>query len=143
MDKRKIKFLVGSLVIVLAVVWLGFSSFDESMAYYKTVDELRAMEQQAYGHRIRVAGNVVPGSIEKVSKGVRFTLEQEGHTLKVSYVGKDLLPDTFKDGAQAMAEGKLLPSGEFQSTVIQAKCASKYEATYSQEALSQAAGQDQ
>ena len=143
MDKRKIKFLVGSLVIVLAVVWLGFSSFDESMAYYKTVDELRAMEEQVYDHRIRVAGNVVPGSIEKVSKGVRFTLEQEGHTLRVSYVGKDLLPDTFKDGAQAMAEGKLLPSGEFQSTVIQAKCASKYEATYSQEALKQAAGRDQ
>ena len=141
MDKRKIKFLVGSLVIILAVVWLGFSSFDEDLAYYKTVDELRTMGEEAYGHRIRVAGNVVPGSIEKVSKGVRFTLEQEGHTLRVSYVGKDLLPDTFKDDAQAMAEGKLLPSGEFQSTLIQAKCASKYEATYTQEALKQAAGQ--
>ena len=141
MDTRKIKFLVGSLVIVLAVAWLGFSSFDESMAYYKTVDELQAMGEEAYGHRIRVAGNVVPGSIEKRNQGVRFTLEQEGHTLTISYVGKDLLPDTFKDDAQAMAEGKLLPSGEFQSTVIQAKCASKYEATYSQEALKQAAGQ--
>jgi cytochrome c-type biogenesis protein CcmE len=141
MDKRKLKFLAGSLVIVLAIAWLGFSSFDESLAYYKTVDELRAMEEQAYGQRIRVAGNVVPGSIEKLPEGVRFTLEQEGHTLTISYVGKDLLPDTFKDGAQAMAEGHLMRSGEFQSTVIQAKCASKYEATYSQEALRQAVGQ--
>ena len=143
MDKRKIKFLVGSVVIVLAVAWLGFSSFDESVAYYKTVDELQAMGDEAYGRRIRVAGNVVPGSIHKKDAGVRFTLEQEGHSLQISYVGKDLLPDTFKDDAQAMAEGKLLPSGEFQSTVVQAKCASKYEATYSQEALKQAAGQSQ
>ncbi len=141
MDKRKLKFLVGSLVIVLAIAWLGFSSFDESLAYYKTVDELLAMEEQAYGLRVRVAGNVVPGSIEKLPEEVRFTLEQEGDTLTVSYVGKDLLPDTFKGGAQAMAEGELMHSGEFQSTVLQAKCASKYEATYSQEALSQAAGQ--
>ena len=141
MDKRKLKFLVGSLVIVLAIAWLGFSSFDESLAYYKTVDELQAMGEQAYGRRVRVAGNVVPGSIEKLQKGIRFTLEQEGQTLAVSYVGKDLLPDTFKDGAQAMAEGELMRSGEFESTMIQAKCASKYEATYSQEALSQAVGQ--
>lgn len=143
MDKRKIKFLAGSLVIVLAVAWLGFSSFDESVAYYKTVDELQALGDEAYGRRIRVAGNVVPGSIRKEDQGVRFTLEQDGHSLNISYVGKGLLPDTFKDDAEAMAEGRLLPSGEFQSTVIQAKCASKYEATYSQEALKQAAGQKQ
>jgi cytochrome c-type biogenesis protein CcmE len=143
MDKRKIKFLAGSLVIVLAVAWLGFSSFDESVAYYKTVGELQAMGDEAYGRRIRVAGNVVPGSILRADQGVRFTLEQEGHSLNIRYVGKDLLPDTFKDDAQAMAEGKLMPGGEFQSTVVQAKCASKYEATYSQEALKQAAGQKQ
>jgi len=130
MDKRKTKFLAGSLVIVLGVAWLGFSSFDESVAYYKTVGELQAMGDEAYGSRIRVAGNVVPGSILKADEGVRFTLEQEGHSLNIRYVGKDLLPDTFKDDAEAMAEGRLMPGGEFQSTVVQAKCASKYDAAY-------------
>ena len=142
MDRRKVKFLVGSLVIVLAVVWLGFSSFDESLAYYKTVSELRAMEEQAYGRRIRVAGNVVPGSIERLPEAIKFKLEQEGDILSVQYVGKDLLPDTFKDGAEAMAEGELMLNGEFRSTLIQAKCASKYEAKYSQEFVSQAAGKN-
>ena len=46
------------MVIVLAIAWLGFSSFDESLAYYKTVDELQAMGEEAYGRRVRVAGNV-------------------------------------------------------------------------------------
>ena len=41
MDKRKVKFLAGSLIIVASIAWLGFSGFDESLAYYKTVDELK------------------------------------------------------------------------------------------------------
>ena len=75
-------------------------------------------------------------------EAIKFKLEQEGDILSVQYVGKDLLPDTFKDGAEAMAEGELMLNGEFRSTLIQAKCASKYEAKYSQEFVSQAAGQN-
>lgn len=74
-------------------------------------------------------------------EAIKFKLEQEGDILPVKYVGKGLLPDTFKDGAQAMAEGELMLNGEFRSTLVQAKCASKYEAKYSQEFISQAAGQ--
>ncbi len=130
MDKRKLKFLVGSLVIVGAVAWLGFSGFNESLAYYKTVDELKAMNEAAFGKRLRVAGNVVPGSIQRKSSSVNFNLEQNGQLLSVRYVGKDILPDTFKDGSQALAEGHLSRSGDFEATKIQAKCASKYEAQY-------------
>ena len=130
MDKKKVKFLAGSLIIVAAIAWLGFSGFDESLAYYKTVDELKAMKDDAYDKRLRVAGNVVEGSIEPVAGGVKFRLEQKGDIVPVTYIGKDLLPDTFKGGAQAMAEGQYLRSGEFQASKIQAKCASKYEATY-------------
>jgi cytochrome c-type biogenesis protein CcmE len=130
MDKRKLKFLIGSLIIVGSIAWIGFSGFDESLAYYKTVDELRAMGAKASGKRLRVAGNVVAGSIERTSSTVKFKLEQKGEILSIKYVGTDLLPDTFKDGAQALAEGHLIQSGEFEATKIQAKCASKYEATY-------------
>ena len=130
MDKRKLKFLIGSVIIVAAVAWLGFSGFDESLAYYKTVDELKLMKDDAYNKRLRVAGNVVAGTIERVPGAVKFKLEQKGQVLTVSYIGRELLPDTFKDGAQALAEGHLTKAGEFEASKIQAKCASKYEATY-------------
>ncbi len=130
MNKRNIKFLVGSLIVVASIAWLGFSGFDENLAYYKTVDELKLMHDEAYGKRLRVAGNVVEGSIVRLPGSVKFRLEQKGDILPVNYVGTDLLPDTFKDGAQAMAEGHLSRSGEFQASKIQAKCASKYEAKY-------------
>jgi cytochrome c-type biogenesis protein CcmE len=128
-NKRNLKFFIGCLVIVMAIAWLAFSGFNQSLAYYKTVDELKAMKGDAYGKRLRVAGNVVPGSIERSSNNlVRFQLEQKGEILPVEYSGKDILPDTFKDGAQALAEGHLSANGSFAATKIQAKCASKYEA---------------
>lgn len=130
MDRRTIKFLVGSLIIVGAIAWLGFSGFNESLAYYKTVDELKQMKNDAFNKRLRVAGNVVNGSIDRAPGSVNFKLEQKGEILPVRYIGKDLLPDTFKDGAQALAEGHLMADGSFEAVKIQAKCASKYEATY-------------
>jgi cytochrome c-type biogenesis protein CcmE len=65
-----------------------------------------------------------------VRKGreVSFTLAQNDLRLNVIYNGVDPLPDTFRDGAQALADGKLGADGVFRATKIQAKCASKYEA---------------
>jgi cytochrome c-type biogenesis protein CcmE len=59
---------------------------------------------------------------------VHFVITQEQHKLRVAYRGTDPLPDTFKDGAQALADGKLERDGVFRASKIQAKCASKYEA---------------
>jgi cytochrome c-type biogenesis protein CcmE len=47
--------------------------------------------------------------------------------LQIRYVGKDALPDTFRDFASATVTGKLLRDGVFEGTFIQAQCASKYE----------------
>jgi cytochrome c-type biogenesis protein CcmE len=59
---------------------------------------------------------------------VDFVLEGEGKSLPVSYVGNDPLPDTFVDKAQALVEGRPASDGRFVAEVVQAKCASKYEA---------------
>ncbi len=56
--------------------------------------------------------------------------------LNVVYTGTDPLPDTFKDNAQALADGRFGPDGIFEASKIQAKCASKYEAKPVQRGLS-------
>ena len=86
------------------------------------------MGDQAYGQRLRVGGDVATGSIEHHGKQVVFVLKQDKQDLKVVYSGLDPLPDTFRDGAQALAEGKMDRDGTFHAANIQAKCASKYEA---------------
>jgi cytochrome c-type biogenesis protein CcmE len=131
MNKKKLKFVVGSVVVLGAVMALAITSMEESKAYYQTVPELKAMGVKAEGRRVRVAGNVVPGSIVHHDEGiVTFDIDYEGDVLPVRYVGRGPLPDTLIDRAQAVAEGKLGTDGNFEATLVQAKCASKYEAAY-------------
>ena len=122
------KFGILIAAIVGTLVWLAAGGINETKTYYKTISELQQMGERAKGQRIRVGGDVAPGSIERAGREVSFTLSQEKTKLKVVYSGIDPLPDTFRDGAQALADGKLGPDGVFRASKIQAKCASKYEA---------------
>jgi cytochrome c-type biogenesis protein CcmE len=126
----------GSLMVLIvgSLVWLAVGGVSDTKTYYRTIPELQKMGQSARG-RLRVAGDVKPGSIVKSAAGVAFILHQGATTLNVVYSGNDPLPDTFKDNAQAVAEGRLAPDGTFQATNIQAKCASKYESKPSQRGL--------
>ena len=122
------KFAVLVVVIVGAIVWLAAGGIQETKTYYKTVAEVQQMGDNVLGKRLRVAGDVEVGSIVRDGRQVSFVLVQEKNKLKVIYNGTDPLPDTFRDRAQALADGKMDSSGVFHATAIQAKCASKYEA---------------
>lgn len=125
----RVKFAIGAVVILGTLVWLGWVGASQSKTYYHTISELGALQGSALHQRMRVSGNVLDGSIVHRSGGIDFTLTEQGKTLPVSYVGDSPLPDTFKGGAQALAEGKLMPNGRFVADQVQAKCASKYQAT--------------
>ena len=127
MKYKQLKFVIGAAVIVLTLTYLGFSGFQESKAYYQTVSELYATKSTAYDKRLKVAGDVVPGSIVREGKVIKFVISQESQTLAVQYVGTDAPPDTFVDRAQAVVEGQLGRDGVFIANKMQAKCASKYE----------------
>lgn len=127
--KARSKFVIGSGIIIVTLVLLAYVGFTQSKTYYHTITELSVLHGSAVHQRMRVSGNVRAGSIAHVSGRVDFVLEEEGKALNVSYTGSDPLPDTFKDGAQALVEGRIQPDGHFVAEQVQAKCASKYEAT--------------
>ncbi len=130
MSGPRLKFVLGGLVIVGALVWLGFVGFQESKAYYITVEEFSAMQGELQGKTVKVAGDVVAGSIDRSQSPMQFVISSRGQTLRVKYIGKDVIPDTFKDESKAVVEGNLGQDGVFQARRIEAKCASKYEAEY-------------
>lgn len=134
----KFSLLIGAVVGSLA--WLAAGGISETKTYYKTVAELQQMGNGAHGKRLRVGGDVVEKSIVRTGTGVRFVIKDISHgnrQLPVVYTGIDPLPDTFRDGAQALADGRLAANGTFEATKIQAKCASKYEAKPTKEQLLQ------
>jgi cytochrome c-type biogenesis protein CcmE len=120
----------GALIVVIVgtLIWLAIGGINETKTYYKTIAELNQMGNSALGKRLRVAGDVEPGSIVQNGREIAFVLAQDNLRLKVVYDGVDPLPDTFRDRAQALADGKMGEDGIFRATKIQAKCASKYEA---------------
>ncbi|MBL8233001.1 MAG: cytochrome c maturation protein CcmE [Bryobacterales bacterium] len=122
-----VKFGLLMTLIIGTLVWLAAGGVSETKTYYKTVAELEGMHD-AKTKRLRVAGDVEPGSIVRKGKEVEFVLTQDTKKLRVVYEGSDPLPDTFRDRAQAVADGKLGDDGMFHANRIQAKCASKYEA---------------
>jgi cytochrome c-type biogenesis protein CcmE len=126
--KKQVKFGIGAGVIVVSMAFLAWLGYGESKTYYHTIAELQTLKGAELAHRIRVGGNVAPGSIRRMTGRVDFVLEGEGKSLPVSYMGSDPLPDTFIDKSQALVEGNATPDGRFIAQVVQAKCASKYEA---------------
>jgi cytochrome c-type biogenesis protein CcmE len=125
--KTYVKFGALMVVIVGSLVWLAVGGVKDTKTYYKTIPELQQMGNTAQGARLRVGGDIQPGSIQKAAGEVRFVLHQGTQTLRCVYTGSDPLPDTFRDNAQALADGRLGSDGVFAANKIQAKCASKYE----------------
>ena len=121
-----LKFGSAMVVILLALAYLAYTGVRESKSYYVTIKELHGMGDGAYTKRLRVAGNVQPGSIKRSGTNVNFVLVENDQVLNVVYNGTEPPPDTFKDNAQALAEGTFNRDGVFYAKQIQAKCASKY-----------------
>jgi cytochrome c-type biogenesis protein CcmE len=126
--KKYVKFGAAITVIVLALVYVGYTGVQENKSYYVSVKELHAVDNSLYTKHLRLYGVVQPGSIHQVGTNAEFVLvEVNGsETQHVSYKGSEPPPDTFKDEAEALAIGSYGRDGMFHANEVQAKCASKY-----------------
>ena len=123
----KKKFIIGAVIIAIAIGVLAWSAFGDGATYYLTTSELAARGDDAYGQSVRVAGGIGPGSIDvdDSTRTLRFNVEDEDGSLAVIYQGT--VPDTFQEGNDVVVEGKLGSDGVFQAKTIVVKCPSKYE----------------
>jgi cytochrome c-type biogenesis protein CcmE len=123
---KYLKFGSVTVLILVSLGYLAYTGVEDNKSYYVTIKELNGMGNVAYSRRLRVAGNVVPGSIRRSGTRVDFMLKENELTLPVSYTGTEAPPDTFKDDSQALADGSFGHDGVFHAKQLQAKCASKY-----------------
>jgi cytochrome c-type biogenesis protein CcmE len=128
MKKQNQSVKIGAAVVIIlgVIAWLAVTGASSTKSYYVTIQELNAMGSKAYTRNLRVAGNVVPGSITHNGTNADFVLIENANKLRVSYQGEEPPPDTFKDNSQALAIGTYGRDGVFHATQLQAKCASKY-----------------
>ncbi len=121
---KRWQLAIVALVIVGAIGYLVYNGLGTNV-YYQTVTELQG--GNAHGQQIRLAGNVVDGSIvrEDGSGMVRFSVADAGGELPVVYKG--VVPDIFGPGIEVVVEGKYNPSTGFAADTMLAKCPSKFD----------------
>jgi cytochrome c-type biogenesis protein CcmE len=127
MSHKAAKIGVTSFVLLTAFGVLLYTTMGESMQYYKYVDEVVSQPDAWHGKKLQVHGHVVPGSrmVKRDSLDYSFELHRNGKKIHAYYTG--VVPDTFKDDAEVVLTGELMPDGSFKATEMTAKCPSKYE----------------
>jgi cytochrome c-type biogenesis protein CcmE len=120
---------VFALALVLAGIgYLAFAGLsDGRMPFVNVGEALAAPEGQL--DKAKIFGTVTAEGLSFAPDrlGARFRLTDKdnvGLTLWVDYRGA--LPDTFREGAEVIVEGRLQPAG-FNATSLITKCPSKYE----------------
>lgn len=126
--------LVGIVGVIILVFMFGFK---DAAIYSLPVKDLTANQQKFMGRKIRVEGELTPGTLVKRDQPCeyRFTVQSMGAgaddtKVPVRY-GQCVVPDTFRDmpggGVQVTIEGALTKEGFFEATLVMAKCSSKYD----------------
>jgi len=123
---RRKRFLIGGIVILLAVAYLGYRGFEGSATYYLTVSEVKEQGGRIAGENVRVNGRVAPSSVDWDAENniLRFVLVDEEKGLSVLYKG--IVPDAFKADSNVVVEGGLESDGVFHADAILTRCPSKY-----------------
>jgi cytochrome c-type biogenesis protein CcmE len=123
------RFSLAAGVIVASIVGLIVWSLSGTTAYYRTPSELTSGSFDD-SRTVRVAGKVVPGSIETAGTTTRFAVSDGSSQVDVTT--EDALPDTFAADVEVVAEGAM-GSGAFSASSVLVKCPSKMEAKLASE----------
>jgi cytochrome c-type biogenesis protein CcmE len=130
--KKSLGLLVTLLAMVGAVVALFLGVFQPAAVYATPVDKLVNEPAAFTGRKVRVEGELVPGTLVKREQPCeyRFTIHSGDAKLPVRYA-QCVIPDGFRDvpsgGVQVTVEGALAKAGEFDASLVMAKCSSKYD----------------
>jgi cytochrome c-type biogenesis protein CcmE len=148
----RLKFILGGVLILAAVIYLIISSTQASAQYFLTVEELAAKGDSVGNRELRISGAVLGDSIQYDPQtltlkfvvanipGDNKLIEQQGglaevlhqavidpnrDRLQVVYVGPK--PDLLRNEAQAIMTGKIGEDGAFYANELLLKCPTKYE----------------
>jgi cytochrome c-type biogenesis protein CcmE len=122
------KFVVGGVVILIALAYMIWAGVTQSAVYFVTPSELTA--SPVAGKAYRLGGLVAPGSLkwEPRTLDLTFTMSDGRTTVPVRHKGA--APDLFGEGRGAVVEGQWMSEGYFKASLIMAKHSEEYKAPH-------------
>lgn len=139
MTPRQKRFaFVGLGLLVLGVATaLVLNAFQSNLVFFFTPTQV-ANGEVPKGRSFRIGGMVEDGSVKREADGltVRFVVTDTAKRVPVVYKG--ILPDLFKEGKGAVAQGQLDANGTFVASEVLAKHDENYMPPEAAEALAKA-----
>ena len=132
---KRALMIVGALATLAIAAVLILNALNSNIALYVTPSEVAAGKAPK-GQTFRIGGMVKDGSLKRDELVVHFIITDLVKEIPVSYKG--ILPDLFKEGKGAVAQGKLDPDGQFVASEVLAKHDENYMPPEAKHALEQA-----
>ncbi len=139
MKPRQKRFaLIGLGLVALAVAAaLVLNAFQSNLVFFYTPTQA-ANGEVPQGRSFRIGGMVEAGSLTREGDGltVHFIVTDMAKRVPVTYKG--ILPDLFKEGKGAVAQGQLVAGGTFVASEVLAKHDENYMPPEAADALAKA-----
>ena len=134
---KRLGLIVAGLASVGVAAALVLNALNSNVAFFFTPTQVSAGEAPQ-GRAFRVGGLVKPGTLQRDQMTVRFVITDTARDMPVAYTG--ILPDLFKEGKGAVAQGRLNERGEFVASEVLAKHDENYMPPQAQHAIDVANG---
>ena len=117
---KKLALIGGALAILGIIAALVLNALNSNIALYISPTDVAA-GKAPQGKVFRIGGLVKEGSIKRQADGVTiaFIITDTEKDITVNYKG--ILPDLFKEGKGAVAQGKMTAEGTFTANEVLAK----------------------
>jgi cytochrome c-type biogenesis protein CcmE len=117
---KRFLWIAAAVALLVVAVALVLNAFNDNLVFFQTPSDV-ADGKVPKGRNFRIGGMVEKGSVQRAADGltVSFIITDTVKSIPVIYKGA--LPDLFKDGKGAVAQGKLDDNGNFVASEVLAK----------------------
>ncbi|WP_263768268.1 cytochrome c maturation protein CcmE [Propionivibrio soli] len=117
---KRMALILGGLAVLGVIAALVLNAFQSNLVFFFSPTQVAAGEAPK-GKPFRIGGMVKEGSLRREVDGVtmRFVVTDTEKDMTVAYKG--ILPDLFKEGKGAVAQGRLGDDGVFVASEVLAK----------------------
>ena len=135
-QKRFAMIGVGLVAITLAAA-LVLNAFRSNLVFFFTPTQI-ANGEVPQGRSFRIGGLVEASSLKRENDGLTVHFVVTDMSKRVPVIYKGILPDLFREGKGAVAQGQLGPDGVFRASEVLAKHDENYMPPEAAEALAKA-----
>jgi cytochrome c-type biogenesis protein CcmE len=123
---RKFIGVVGVALVLGGFGYLIWGGLGGNLVFFVTPTELLARGDAAYDTPVRVAGNVVPGTIAWNARELDLRFDLSDGETAISVISKGAPPAMFQDTMGVVVEGRYNRSGVFESTNLMVRHSNEY-----------------